>query len=239
MTYDVRAGKWATLPPYIVRNFAMTILNNHLLLVGGFEGKFHSKVLGVWRADCKKWTHPYPDMPTPRRSCSAVTYKQWLVAAGGWRDGDRLFTVEVMNTDTKQWYAGLPTPIGWTSMKTAVVNDACYFMGGYIGHKSADSVKVYSLSLPALVSQLNSVSSAKPKDTQIWKEISQLPVQHAAPLSISGSLLAVGGMNKDYKAVGTIYLYQPDAGQWAKVSDLPTQRYLCTCIMTRLQTRNY
>ena len=230
MTYDIRADKWATLPPYRAYKFAMTVINNHLVLVGGYEHSDYSKVLGVWRADSKKWTHPYPDMIIPRRSCSAVTYKQWVVVAGGCGAGNRLSSVEVMNTDTKQWYAGPPTPIAWSSMKTAVVDGVCYFMGGWIGEDTADHVKVYSLSLPALVSQLNSDSSAK--DTQIWKEISQLPVQHAAPLSISGSLLAVGGMDKDRKAVGAIHFYQPDDGQWVTVSDMPTQWFWCTCIMT-------
>ena len=112
-------------------------------------------------------------------------------------------------------------------MKTAIVGDTCYFMGGFI--KGYSTNKVYRVSLPALVSQLNSDSSAK--DTQTWKELPQLPVTEAAPLSISGSLLAVGGKDKDRKAVSALHLYQPDAGQWVKVADLPSPRYRCTCIL--------
>ena len=51
------------------------------------------------------------------------------------------------------------------------------------------------------------------------------------PLSIRGSLLAVGGRDKDDKAVTAIHLYQPDTGEWVKVGDLPTPRYRCTCAM--------
>ena len=223
MTYDISAGKWATLPPYSTRLFAMTAIDNHLVLVGG-RGRHgvRSKALGVWNEDTKKWTHPYPDMTTPSYSCSAVVYNQYLVVAG---DGGRLSSVEVMNTDTKQWYAGPPTPIAWISMKIAIVGDTCYFMGGVI--QGCYTNKVYSVSLPALVSQPNSDSSAK--DTQTWKELPQLPVTEAAPLSIGGSLLAVGGRCKDRKAVSALHLYQPDAGQWVKVADLPSPRYLCTC----------
>ena len=184
MTYDISAGKWATLPPYSTRYFAMTAIDSDLVLVGGVgRDDVSSKVLGVWSEDSKKWTHPYPDMTTPRHSCSAVVYKQYLVVAGGWGAGGRLSSVKVMNTDTKQWYTGPPTPTAWGSMKTAIVGDVCYFMGGSIGMYYTN--KVYSVSLPALVSQLNSDSSAK--DTQTWKELPQLPVTHAAPLSISGS----------------------------------------------------
>ena len=227
MTYDISAGKWATLPPYSTPHFAMTAINNHLVLVGGVgRDGVRSKVLGVWSEDSKKWTHPYPDMTTPRHSCSAVVYNQYLVVAGGWGAGDTLSSVEVMNTDTKQWYVGPPTPIAWSSMKTATAGDVCYFMGGWIGSGYTNTNKVYSVSLPALVSQLNSDCSAK--DTQTWKELPQLPVTRAAPLSISGSLLAVGGY-KDLKAVSALHLYQPDAGQWVKVADLPSPRYRCTC----------
>ena len=62
----------------------MTAIDNHLVLVGGqgCDG-VRSKVLGVWSEDSKKWTHPYPDMTTPHRSCSAVVYNQYLVVAGG------------------------------------------------------------------------------------------------------------------------------------------------------------
>ena len=83
------------------------------------------------------------------------------------------------------------------------------------------------------MTQLNSDD----KDTQTWKELPQLPVTRAAPLSISGSLLAVGGEGKDRKAVSALHLYQPhlyqpDAGQWVKITDMPTQRDTCACIMT-------
>ena len=90
--------------------------------------------------------------------------------------------------------------------------------------------KVYSISLPSLtlISQLNSDSSAK--DTQTWKELPQLPVTKAAPLSISGSLLAVGGWDKGGSSAA-VHLYQPDAGKWVKVADMPTPRYTPTCIM--------
>ena len=224
MAYDISAGKWATLPPYSLRWFAMTAINNRLVLVGG-KWCDYSTLLGVWSDDSKKWTHPYPSMTTKRRLCSAVVYKQYLVVAGGIGPTGLLSSVEIMNTDTKRWYAGSQTPITWSNMKTAILGDTCYLMGGLIGG-SRNTNKVYSVSLPALVSQLNSGSSAK--DTQPWKELPPLPVAYAAPVSTSGTLLAVGGEGEVGKAV---HLYQPDAEQWVKVADMPTARYSCTCTM--------
>ena len=228
MTYDISTGKWATLPPYRARNFAMTAINNQLMLVGGCEhGGRRSKVVGVWDADNKQWTHPYPEMHTACKWCSVVVHNEWLVVAGGWPEsGPMLSSVEVMNTNSKQWYAGSPTPIPWCSMKTATVGDECYFMGGYNVTGSPTNT-VYSVSLSALTTGLNSST----REGQIWKEISGLQTTLSTPLSISGSLLAVGGEHKGRKAVTEIHLYQPDTGEWVKVGDLPTPRYNCTCAM--------
>ena len=93
------------------------------------------------------------------------------------------------------------------------------------------TTKVYSVSLPALISQLNSDGSAK--DTQIWKELPRITSKPCpAPLSISGSLLAVGGMEDQDKPVSALHLYRPGARQWVKVKAAytPTPRYNCTCM---------
>ena len=192
------------------------------MLVGGDEHGNSSKVLGVWDADKKQWTHPYPEMHIARKSCSAVVYKEWLIVAGGWT-GDMLSSFEVMSTNSKQWYAGPPTPKPWSYMRTAVVGDTCYFMGGVIPKGSED--KVYTVSLSALTSGLTSKEPRKNKSS-IWSEISGLQLIYSTPLSISGSLIAVGGMNKDLKAVTAIHLYQPDIGKWVKVGDLPTPAFV-------------
>ena len=230
MTYDISTGKWATLPPYQVRHFAMTAINNQLVLVGGVEQNDNRiKVLGVWDANRKQWTHPYPEMYTARTSSSAVVYKEWLVVAGGKSFfHTSLSSVEVMNTNSKQWYAGppTPTPTPWSCMRTAAVGDTCYFMGGLISGVSTD--KVYTVSLSALTSELTSKEPRK-KKSPMWSEVSGLHLIGSSPLSISGSLIAVGGKNKDRTAVTTIHLYQPDTGKWVKVWDLPTPRENCIC----------
>ena len=157
--YDTSSGKWGELPPYRTYGFGMAVISNQLVLVGGYQHGQRSKVVGVWSAERREWTHPYPDMATARCCCSAVGYNEWLVVAGGCGDGGRLLSsVEVLNTDSKQWYAGPPTPTGWACMRTAVVGDVCYFMGGHTGEPGTfgDTAtdKVFSVSLSALTSQL-------------------------------------------------------------------------------------
>ena len=51
MAYDTSSAKWATLPPYRAGDFAMTVINNQVVLVGG---RLSIKVVSVWRPDSKK-----------------------------------------------------------------------------------------------------------------------------------------------------------------------------------------
>ena len=208
MVYDISSREWATLPPYIADAFAMTMINHHLVLVGGDErnNKGSTKKLGVWKADHNAWTHPYPEMPTARYSCSAVVYKDWLIVAGGYVGRRYSSCVEVLNTDSKQWYAGPPTPTPWSSMKTAVVGDMAYFMGGNKDPFQETSI-VYCACVPTLISHITSMTSVS-ADRQIWKEIIPgLQLTWSTPLSMTGSLLAVGGWDKDGKAVTAIHYY--------------------------------
>ena len=224
MMYDISSGTWATLPSYRACSFAMTVINHHLVLVGGEEsGGGYSKAVGVWEA---AWSHPYPDMPTARENPSVVVSNNWLVVAGGVAGGRYSTSVEVLNTDSKQWYAGPPTPSPWSDMKTAVVGDVAYFMGGVDGGLVTN--RVYHLSIQTLISHVTSSGTNR----CIWKEIPGLQLTNSTPLSTTGSLLAVGGKDKDRKATTTIHHYQPDTGVWVKVGDLPSPRYNCTCAMT-------
>ena len=91
-------------------------------------------------------------------------------------------------------------------------------MGGHEDGITTDTV--HSVSLSALTSQVN---SEEEMDHQIWKRISGLGLYYSTPLSIGGSLLALGGQDmKDRQPVTTILHYQPETGEWVKVGDLAT-----------------
>ncbi len=229
MEYALGSKEWATLPQYRSCYFAMTAINNQLVLIGGREDKgTYSKMLGVWDTDTKTWTHPYPDMPTARSRCSAVVYDNWLVVAGGLVD-KHLSCVEVMNINGRQWYTGPPTPAPWSNMKTALVGDVAYFMGG--NNSETDFKSTYCLYITTLISYISS-ESANGTVSQIWKEIPGLWVKKSTPLSINGSLLAVGGRYHG-NGVTSIHLYQPKTGEWVKAGNLPLPCYNCTCALIK------
>ena len=222
--------------------FTMTVMNRQLVLVGGYCRGQAIQELAVWDSRQSSWTHPYPGMNTARSRSSAVVYKDWLVVAGGWSEPDNgraLSIVEVMNTGHKQWHSvpQCQTQIPWFSMKVAVVNDMCYFLGGYTrSDVNQWRRKGYRLSFTALLSHIDPNTVASGCEDQVWKEISTLPMKYCSPLSISGYLLAVGGEDGDdgNTAPSTkIHLYQPDSDSWVELNGaLPTPRCKCSCVLS-------
>lgn len=214
--YDRDSQKWTLLPPYGARDFAMTKIDGQLVLVGGWMDSIPKP--GVWKTDINEWVHPYPEMPTARAFCTAFVYGKWLVVAGGiesysFGSYEALSTVEIMNTDSKQWYTAPPTPKAWDSMKTVLVGDVCYFLGS----------NMHSLYLPSLISHINSEKFLD-EDKQIWKDMPGPSLTSSSPLSMNGSLFAV--------SMSSICIYQTDTNEWVKVGDLPTQQRRCTSIMS-------
>ena len=225
MAYDMQSCKWHTLPPYNARNFAMTTINNKLILVGGHHDDGVVDQLGVWKTDSNQWTRPFRAMPTPRFSPSATSYKHWLVVAGGFKQVS-LSTVEVLDVDNKQWSTAPSIPITWRGMKSTKIGDTWYIMGGRHDMFS-DTPDVYSVSLEAFVSHSASDSS------KIWNKIAPLNCDNSSPLSLGGSLLALGGRDiKKECSVSTIQRYVPEINTWVPAGELPQPLYNCTCITT-------
>ena len=238
MAYDTGSGKWSQLPPYRARDFAMTTIDDKLVLVGGEESKNVIKVLGVWIEDTKEWTHPYPNMLIARSRCSVAVHRDWLIVAGGWSKAwGVLSSVEIMNTENHRQNTGPLMPMPWHSMKSVVIGEEFYVMGGYSVDSNAFFDSVYYMSIPALLSQFDSQSSVSTSShlpaggRQVWRKISGLNAARSTPLAVGRSLLAVGGRDESQQAVSAIRLYQPDTRKWVKVGDLPTPRWKCACLL--------
>ncbi len=202
MAYNKQSCLWQTLSTYSTRSFAMTTINNKLVVVGGRNRDYSdSSELGEWQPDSNQWTHPFPPMSTPRCVHSATSYKHWLVVAGGYHGACLQTSVEVLDASNMQWSTGPSTPIRWRSMKSTTIGDTWYLMGGVYEGASV-SPDVYSVSLEALVSHSSSDSS------NIWNKLPSLNCTQSCLLNIGGFLLAVGCVDmKSDKSVSTIQRY--------------------------------
>ena len=225
MVYDPHSEEWDTLPEYEARSFGMAAINDQLVLVGGRSpstGKKFKQV-AVWDPESKRWVHRYPAMRTARHNLVAAAYGKWLMAAGGLGDGGYLDDVEILDTTASQWYSTTPLPVKCDRMRSAVVQDNWYLVGGF----EADSRirTMFSASLPKLI------SSAVSQESTSWNFLPDAPLGRCTVVALSGSLLAVGGRSDDtakYRSI--IYHYQPERKKWVMAGDLPTARAWSACI---------
>ncbi len=224
--YSKQSCQWHTLPPYSTRWFAMTTINNKLVVVGGRNrDESDSSELGEWQPDSNQWTHPFPPMSTTCSVSSATSYKHWLVVASGFHGVRLQASVEILNVSNMQWSTGPSTPTPWEKMKSTTIGDTWYLMGGWCKDVGW-SRDVYSVSLEALVSHSSSDSS------NIWNKLPSLNCTEFYPLNIGGSLLAVGGVDmKSRKPMSTIQRYVPETNNWVQAGQLPHAVYNCSCIM--------
>ncbi len=225
--YTPESDGWSRLPECGVKWFALAIVNQQLVLVGGFsrDNRDQSTIL-VWDSTSQRWTTPYPNMPTAQTSPAAVGYQQFLVVAGG-HGRSRLTTVEVLNSSTKRWSTASPLPIGCSWLTPAVVGDTLYLLGGLTGLSLSYSFnkQMFSISLPALVSHAVSTPRAPPPS---W-EATDTELTLSTAVSLYDSLLAVGGKDDQKRRSSTISLYNPQTRQWTKVGDVPAALSECSC----------
>ena len=190
MEYSTVAKNWSQIK-CLVCYFTMAMINNKVVLVGGYKDGEREKKLVVWNEHTREWIFPYRPMSIARARCSVVVSGEWLVVAGGWSestDKHALDSVEVLNIARNQWHDGPLTPTQWLAMRAVCVrDDMCYFMGGYItlNGQGSRTRKVYRASLEALVDPGSS--------SETWTKATPLPLEYCSPLSFSGSLYAFSG----------------------------------------------
>ncbi len=211
--------QWTKLPEYTVELFAMTSLANRLVLVGGWDrrkGPTHQISL----FESMEWTHPYPPMNIARYSSTAVSFNNYIIVAGGADGIQFISSVDVLDVASRRWYIAQSLPIPRSELKSILIGNILYLMGGHGPIKAVDHVDLNELIAKAL-SYLNAPT--------LWQTLQKVPLAFSAPLSIGRSLLAVGGREDTHNPSSSIHLYQPDTSRWVKVGDLPTSQYCCTC----------
>ena len=225
MKFDLQQDEWTTLPQYSARWFAMTSLYNQLLLVGGCDPNTWKSTNQIAALDLEseRWTQQYPPMSTARHSSTAACFNNHIIVAGGWDDYRRTNSVEALNLGSRRWYNAKSLPCPRSELKSVVVENTLYLMGGW---DQAGSTKVvHKVDLNELIS--NAVNY---KDTDIlWQTTKEGWFKHSTPLTIEGFLLAVGGEDNFGGPSSSIHCYYPDNEIWWKVGDLPFPLYYCSC----------
>ena len=246
LVYDPQADNWSELPPYAFSWFAMTVLNNQLLVVGGQAlTREKTDLLGMWDENQRTWIHPLPPMLKACNSPMVVTYKnRWLVVAGGFEGSQHLSVVQVLDVNSREWFYGSPLPAPISHVSTATIGNMFYLVGGF-KTKGANVVapndQVLCACLPDLILRAitrdlsldpsSCITQDIPLDlssySAVWQSLPRLSANaYSTTVAVNETLLAVGGIRD---SSSDIHLYQDSTKKWLKVGELPIGRSQCAC----------
>ena len=219
-TYHIPSSSWSWIwiNHPLKSGFAITVIDGLLTTVGGRQLKCdNSNKLFSLTGKGSRWIEEFPPMPTERCCVSALCTGTALIVAGG--SGifsRRLKTVEVLNTETRQWHTApdLLEPMSQSSL--TLCGDHVYLLGGYTKDK-ARACSVYSCLLSSFLSSAGSKSLGG-----TWNRVADLPVEHSTAVTLHGQLLAIGGRySKDKLSTAAVHIYQPTIDSWEVISHMP------------------
>ena len=226
--YDSEKDDWSQLPECPQRDFGLAVINNFLTAVGGLSSGFYTNHLVSFNGS--KWVTIFPPMPTKRYYPVVITAQNYLIAAGGMGAG----RVEVMNTDTREWYtaASLPEPV-W-GMSATVCGGRLYLLGGWDKMANPTSA-VFTCTLDSLLHSCHPPSQTPPhaNEAGVWQRIADVPVVDSTCTTLNGRVLAVGGGDSHDTRTADAYMYNADSDSWSLVGHMSTARSSCLVVGLR------
>jgi hypothetical protein len=206
--------------------FAMTALDNKLLIVGGRHptNTRTTRVIGEWNGSAQQWTYRLETgLPTTGRdAATAITHdNKYLIVAGGRDDAyQSLSRVDILDMHSSQRlsYSGAPLPQPAHKMTAAVLGNTLVLLGG-AGADNEFLNKVFSVKLDDLIA--GAVSPGGELLASPWQTLPDTPVVSATVLAFNGALLAVGAAH--------VHVFKPSTRKWVEAGQLQIDRWRCAC----------
>ena len=222
--------QWCRLPDSPHRGFSLAVIDGLLTSVGGWNSRGPTNTLLslTGKGERKQWSEVFPPMPTPRSVTACITTEKALVVAGGYA-GDDLDTVEVMDINAKQWTTVCPLPQKIRLISGIVCGDSLYLAGGISGRSGSKSVFTCSRDLWQ-PNRLGSRIRRTLTRSNVWKEISSLPVTECTLASFGGHLLAIGGKDYSLNPTTDVYKYDSHTDSWHVISQMKNKRSQCLAV---------
>ena len=241
--YNSTNNKWSESPKCPNRSFSLAVVNSLLTAIGG-KTLYHEVTNSLLSLTDNKWTEQFPSMPTKRWLTTAVHNGRSLIVAGGIGGGHKkLSTVEVMNTETLQWFTASSLPHPLSQATITLCGDQIHLLGDFDHHKPLKSV--FTCSLAALLRSCQSQSpgedgalhfavlGARQKtlslasSPKVWHQLADTPVTSPTCTSLHGRLLAVGGRDSEHTETTAIHTYNTTTNSWEVISHMATPRTQC------------
>ena len=220
--YESQRQLWRQLPDCPRKNSALVMADNKLTTIGGIDQHYRpTNSLASLTGEGKdsKWVELFPRMPTARSWLAAVCRGRNVIAAGGW-DGDRVVTtVEILDTELRQWSsaASLPHPMSQASI--TVCEDLLYLLGGRDQNDRTLSV------LTSFITDLLHQQQETANQPTVWCQAADAPYYCSTAVSVGGQLLAIGGQDKHAINTSATVAYDPTSVSWQDMGHMATSRW--------------
>ena len=236
--YDPGRDMWNSINTDY-RDFAMTTLDNKLVIAGGHAkrgGKKTKRIQTLNATDNQLMDHSNLTMKKARSHATAAGYQGILIVTGGKGKGNlTLSCTEVLYSKDGKLYECRNQHRPCYSPKSVIVDNILYVLGGFDEHNNAS----------------NAVYTA-PLDTVLtpgleWDNYSdQTPFYASAPVSVNGThLLIVGGYHRvdthllmvgGYNRVEQKHIYTSNIHKfnymWEVIGDIPSARSNSAAVCT-------
>ena len=233
LMYDPYKDEWSVLPELPRGWFSLVAIpyKKQLLAIGGLTSndKVSNKV-SVWDEDNKRWTTPYPNMPTARYYTCSISHGSSVIVAGGktCQHPSRLtgvvevlYITEYSTKSNSYWSVVEQLPHVVYAALPLIIDDKLYIVSGY-DNDGQSTRNIVTASLPELL------QSSDKKTGNVWHKLPDMPYTSWSIIHYQGHLIILNGdhmveqsgVSKSvWKLAQQSYLYNPNTKSWDYVGD--------------------
>ena len=230
-SYDSNTREWHQLPATPHTHSTLVVVHHVLTMVGGLiSGRATDSLLSLMgEGRVIKWLPNLPAMPTKRYWTAAVCSGRSLIVAGGNDGRNKLSTVEVLDTDIRQWSIASSLTHPYSDATISICGERLYMLGGE-DQTGRETRSVLSCSVPELLQscqpqpQAGMLQTAPANQSTIWRCVADAPHCYSSCATLCGQLVAVGGYEA-LKNSSAITGYNETTDSWEAMGDMPTARY--------------
>ena len=228
-SFNANTLEWHQLPATPHIHFTLVVVHHILTMVGGsISGAATDSLLSLMGEGRDiKWLPNLPAMPTKRYWTAVVCSGCSLIVAGGKDGHNRLATVEVLDTDTRQWSIASSLTHPFSEATMSFCGERLYMLGG--DDQTGRTCSVLSCSVPELLQSCQpqplagKLQTVPAKQSTIWRRVADALHYLSSCASLGGQLVAVGG-EKAFKNTSVITGYNEATDSWEAMDDMPTAR---------------
>ncbi len=228
--YEWQREEWSKLCDCPNFDYTLAVVGGLLTAVGGVQRGRHTNTLFSLVGDGseRRWEEHFPPMTTKREWTTVVCSGKHLVVMGG-RVPKPLTTVEVLNTETRQWLTASSLPFSFSSASATIIGGNIYLVGG---HDRSDIV-VTSVLTCSLTALLQSCQPHLPtsRSPPLWHQVADTPAYRSTCVTLNGELVVVGGCDSSKNPTDSVYAYDPVTDSWNVISTMNIARLRCLAVV--------